>query len=296
MKNKGYIAVIYNPWRQEAQTLAESLATLGGPRSAMVVSLDELDTRIEDLKNCDVLVSVGGDGTILRIVRATAFLGIPLLGVNLGRVGFMTELLDSEVQDRFYRYFDGSPWIEERTMLDVRVTQFGGALASRSKLSTKLHALNEAVVGRGSGSRPIWVDIKVDGTFLTGYSADAVIVATATGSSGYSLSSGGPIIYPGATALLVKPVSPQLSLDTGIVIDPSSVLDLELANAYSGQLTVDGIDAIELDPGDHVNVRRSALVARFLRIGERKNILPGLGQRLGSPDTLKTNINVDCDG
>jgi NAD+ kinase len=296
MKSKRYIAVIYNPWRQEAKTLAESLATQSGPMSAMVVSLDELDARIEDLKSCDVLVSVGGDGTILRIVRATAFLGIPLLGVNLGRVGFMTELLDSEVHDRFYRYFDGSPWIEERTMLDVCVTQSRGALASRSKLPIGLHALNEAVVGRGSGSRPIWVDVKVDGTFLTGYSADAVIVATATGSSGYSLSSGGPIIYPGANVLLLKPVSPQLSLDTGIVIDPSSVLDLELANAYPGQLSVDGIDTIELDSGDHVNVRRSALVARFLRIGERKNILPRLGERLGSPATLKTNINVESDG
>ena len=293
MKRKGCIAVIYNPWRQEAQGLARSIVDLCGVDGAFVVSLGDLDARIEEIRLCDLLVSVGGDGTVLRIVRATAVLGLPILGVNLGRVGFMTEIFASEVQERFPQYIDGSPGIEERTMLDVSLVRTEEQQPPRDEQFTAVSALNEAVLSRGAGSRPIWVDITVDGTFLVGYSADAVIVATATGSSGYSLSSGGPIIYPTSPALLLKPVSPQLSLDTGIIIDPSSTIDLGLANSYPALLSVDGIDVIKLDPGDHVKIKRSELVARFLRMGPRKNILPALGQRLGSPNTLKVDPKVE---
>ena len=293
MKRKGCIAVIYNPWRQEAQGLARSIVDLCGVDGAFVVSLGDLDARIEEIRPCDLLVSVGGDGTVLRIVRATAALGLPILGVNLGRVGFMTEIFASEVQERFPQYIDGSPGIEERTMLDVSLVRTEEQQPFRDEQFTAVSALNEAVLSRGAGSRPIWVDITVDGTFLVGYSADAVIVATATGSSGYSLSSGGPIIYPTSSALLLKPVSPQLSLDTGIIIDPSSTVDLGLANSYPALLSVDGIDVIRLDPGDHVKIKRNELVARFLRMGPRKNILPALGQRLGSPNTLKVDPKVE---
>ena len=293
MKRKGCIAVIYNPWRQEAQGLARSIVDLCGVDGAFVVSLGDLDARIEEIRLCDLLVSVGGDGTVLRIVRATAVLGLPILGVNLGRVGFMTEIFASEVQERFPQYIDGSSGIEERTMLDVSLVRTEEQQPPRDEQFTAVSALNEAVLSRGAGSRPIWVDITVDGTFLVGYSADAVIVATATGSSGYSLSSGGPIIYPTSPALLLKPVSPQLSLDTGIIIDPSSTIDLGLANSYPALLSVDGIDVIKLDPGDHVKIKRSELVARFLRMGPRKNILPALGQRLGSPNTLKVDPKVE---
>ena len=293
MKRKGSIAVIYNPWRQEAKGLAKSIVGLCGVGGAFIVSLGDLDARFEEIRNCDVLVSVGGDGSILRIVRRTAVLGIPILGVNLGRVGFMTEIFASEVHERFHQYLDGSPGIEERTMLDVSVARTKHQQPSREEQFTAVSALNAAVVSRGEGSRPIWVDVTVDGTFLVGYSADAVIVATATGSSGYSLSSGGPIIYQTSPALLLKPVSPQLSLDSGIIIDSSSKVDLELSNTYPGLLSVDGIDAIRLDPGDHVEIKRSQLCARFLRMGPRKNILPRLGERLGSPNALKVDPRAE---
>ena len=139
------------------------------------------------------------------------------------------------------------------------------------------------MVGRAGVSRPVWVDVEVDGAPLVAYAADAVMVATATGSTGYSLSSGGPILYPESTSLLLKPVSPQLSLDAGLVLAPNAVVTLIPRDTDSAVLTVDGFDEMVLRPGDAVDVRRSSYVARFLRTGPRRHLSPGLRQRLGSP-------------
>ena len=229
-----------------------------------------------------VVVSVGGDGTILGIVRATIEDGLPLVGVNLGRVGYMTELSPAEALERIGEYVGSDAWVEERAMLDVWVRRHDGEVAAPTD-QNPLRGLNEAVVGRAGVSRPVWVDVEVDGAPLVAYAADAVMVATATGSTGYSLSSGGPILYPESTSLLLKPVSPQLSLDAGLVLAPNAVVTLIPRDTDSAVLTVDGFDEMVLRPGDAVDVRRSSHVARFLRTGPRRHLSPGLRQRLGSP-------------
>lgn len=272
-------AVVYNPWIKEAKALAEALCRrLEGAGPVWLASLEEFEQRRDEAREYAVVVSVGGDGTILGIVRATMPDCLPLVGVNLGRVGYMTELSPAEALERIGEYVGSDAWVEERAMLDVCVRRHDGESAD-----APLHGLNEAVVGRAGVSRPVWVDVEVDGAPLVAYAADAVMVATATGSTGYSLSSGGPILYPESTSLLLKPVSPQLSLDAGLVLAPNAVVTLIPRDTDSAMLTVDGSDEMVLRPGDAVDVRRSSHVARFLRTGPRRHLSPGLRQRLGSP-------------
>lgn len=271
-------AVVYNPWIKEAKALAEALARrLESAGPVWLASLEEFEQRRDRAGDCAVVVSVGGDGTILGIVRATMQGDVPLVGVNLGRVGYMTELSPAEALERIGDYVGSAAWVEERAMLDVCVRRHDGETTSI------VHGLNEAVVGRAGISRPVWVDVEVDDAPLVAYAADAVMVATATGSTGYSLSAGGPILYPESTSLLLKPVSPQLSLDAGLVLAPNAVVALIPGGTDSAMLTVDGVDEMVLRPGDAVDVRRSAHVARFLRTGPRQHLSPGLRQRLGSP-------------
>ena len=278
MGRKG-AAVVYNPWIREAKALAEALGRrLEAAGPVWLASLEEFEQRREEARGYVVVVSVGGDGTILGIVRATMRDGLPLVGVNLGRVGYMTELSPAEALERIDEYVGSGAWVEERAMLDVWVRRHDGGSAD-----APVHGLNEAVVGRAGVSRPVWVDVEVDGAPLVAYAADAVMVATATGSTGYSLSSGGPILYPESTSLLLKPVSPQLSLDAGLVLAPNAVVTLIPRDTDSAVLTVDGTDETLLRPGDAVDVRRSSYVARFLRTGPRRHLSTGLRQRLGSP-------------
>ena len=276
-------AVVYNPWIKEAKALAEALGRrLEGTGPVWLASLEEFEQRRSEARGYGVVVSVGGDGTILGIVRATIRDGLPLVGVNLGRVGYMTELSPAEALVRIGEYVGSEAWVEERAMLDVWVRRHDGESADASGREP-VHGLNEAVVGRAGVSRPVWVDVEVDGAPLVAYAADAVMVATATGSTGYSLSSGGPILYPESTSLLLKPVSPQLSLDAALVLAPNAVVTLIPRDTGSAMLTVDGSDEMVLHPGDAVDVRRSSYVARFLRTGPRRHLSPGLRQRLGSP-------------
>ena len=276
-------AVVYNPWIKEAKALAEALGRrLEGTGPVWLASLEEFEQRRGEAREFGVVVSVGGDGTILGIVRATMRNGVPLVGVNLGRVGYMTELSPAEALQRIGEYVGSEAWVEERAMLDVWVRRQDGESSGTSGRDP-VHGLNEAVVGRAGVSRPLWVDVEVDGAPLVAYAADAVMVATATGSTGYSLSSGGPILYPESTSLLLKPVSPQLSLDTGLVLAPNALVTLTPRDTDSAVLTVDGVDEMVLHPGDAVDVRRSSFVARFLRTGPPRHLSPGLRQRLGSP-------------
>ena len=278
MTGRAGAAVVYNPWIKEAKALAEALGRrLEGAGPVWLASLEEFEQRREEARGYGVVVSVGGDGTILGIVRATMQDGLPLVGVNLGRVGYMTELSPTEALERIGDYVGSEAWVEERAMLDVCVRRQDG------ESTGVVHGLNEAVVGRAGISRPVWVDVEVDEAPLVAYAADAVMVATATGSTGYSLSSGGPILYPESTSLLLKPVSPQLSLDAGLVLAPNAVVTLIPRDTDSAMLTVDGFDEMVLRPGDAVDVRRSSYVARFLRTGPRRHLSPGLRRRLGSP-------------
>ena len=185
------VLIVYNPRSDEARGLAEALASRLGT-AHRIRSADEAGELASPV-GLQAVVTVGGDGTILRAVQVAAPAGVPLLGVNMGRLGFMTEVEALDALERVPRYLEpGYAWVEERSMLEARVDPVTAAGSPWGPV----HALNDVVVGRGVPARLVHIRAVVDGVELATYRADAIIVATATGSTGYALSAGGPVLYP----------------------------------------------------------------------------------------------------
>ncbi len=221
----------------------------------------------------DVLITFGGDGTIVRTARVTAGHDLPILGVNLGRLGFLAELQPSEVSENLKALVNEQYWLEERMMLRAEL--------QRERQTVQcFEALNDVVVSRGGLARAIRVGTYIDGQYLTTYVADGVIVATPTGSTAYSLAAGGPILDPNLSSLLLTPIVPYLTVATALVLPSSAHVQLQVSAQYEAALTIDGqVDAPLLD-GDSVLVGTSPNVCRFVRMGERDYFYRTLLQRL----------------
>jgi NAD+ kinase len=267
--------IIYNDQSSEARQLAEDLAK----RVESVVAVwpaDGLDGRGLD-EPPGVVITVGGDGTILRAVQFAAPLGAPILGVNFGKVGFMTEIEPADALEMVPKYLEpGFGWVQERAMLQVDVAPS----RERAGHHFPLHALNDVVVGRGGVSRMVQLKTIVNGTELTTHRADAVVVATATGSTGYALSAGGPILYPESTDILIKPVASHITLSPAVVVPRNSVVELVLESGQMGALSADGSPDGPLQPGDIVRISASPLRAKFLRAGSPDRFYASLVYRL----------------
>ena len=218
----------------------------------------------------DLLVSLGGDGTMLRAARAAVSEGIPILGVRLGRVGFLSEVEPEALIEKVLAYQDGEGWVEERTMLSVSVNSSGPAQ----------QALNDAVVSRGVRPRVVNVQATIDGELFTTFTADGVILATPTGSTGYSMAAGGPLVHPAVRAILLTPIAAHLSLNHPLVLPGSALLELRVFTDHSASLTVDGHQDTPLKDADVVHVRLSDKVTRFLRFGPSSHYYGVLSQRL----------------
>ncbi|MCL0098669.1 NAD(+)/NADH kinase [Dehalococcoidia bacterium] len=253
-----------------AQSLAEKLQQLGV--SAWLYPAADEVRATKELAGTEMILSLGGDGTMLRVARLAAPEAIPILGINLGNLGFATEISGGEALTRISSFLAGESWTDERAMLQAE-------LPSHSRV---IHALNDVVVGRGSIVRVIRVKASVDGQPVTTYKGDGVIVATATGSTGYSLSSGGPILFPNAQEILLTPIAPHLSLATSLVLSPQSVVELEVQTAHEARVSIDGQLEFPLHSGDTVRIRRSPYTTRLLRIQPRSFFHETLLQRLSA--------------
>ena len=264
--------LVYNALIAEAKEMAEALALRLGtnwplhPAEDVAVSLATTPS---------LLISIGGDGTILRAAQMAAPLGVPLLGVNLGRLGFLTEIEGRHALDLVPHYVEpGFAWVQERSMLQVQVWGPGW---EGPKVA---HALNEVVVGRGPIARLPSIRVRVNGADLATYSADAVIVASATGSTGYALSAGGPILYPTSTDMLLKAVAPHGDLAAPVVVPGDYVVELSVHSQVSSTVSADGHWAVELGEEHRVRVSRSPYVAHFLRAGTPERFYETLLYRL----------------
>ena len=275
----GPIGVIYSPWVEEAAPMAEALAKeLRGGFEPWVCSVLDLEEHEQRARECSIFVTVGGDGTILRAVRLAAPAAIPIVGVNLGRVGYMAELSAEEATERITSYVRGEGWVEERTMLEAQILPPGH---SGDGLPTYT-GLNDAVVSRTKPSRMVYVAVRVDDYPLAAYAADAVIVSTATGSTGYALAAGGPILYADATSLIVQPVAPQLADDAAIVLHPGAVVEIEVEADLDAMVSVDGFLDLDIHPGSVIRVQESPHRTRFLRQGYKHRLPAALSMRLSS--------------
>ena len=274
------VGIIYNGRSQAAQDLAHTIQQrLGLGEDVWVCSAQEAEQLQEDLSGLDLVITVGGDGTILRAARLAAPAEVPILGVNLGRLGFMTELKVADALERIPWYLEGNAWVEQRAMLQVRVLSPEGE--SEQEVGPSAHALNDVVVGRGAVARLVHVQARVDGAELTTFRADAVIVATATGSTGYALSAGGPILYPQSRDILLKAVAPHLSLPDAVVLAPDSEVELAVLGDQEAMVSVDGYRDTALRRGDFVRIVSSPLTARFLRSHPQSHFFETLARRLG---------------
>jgi len=215
--------------------------------------------RSELAERADLVVVLGGDGTLLAVARAIGDRDVPILGVNLGTLGYLAEIARSELFATLEAVLAGRFRIEERMRLDVGVERAGSGLG-------RYLALNDAVISNTALSRMVDLETRADGAEVTTYHADGLIVATPTGSTAYSLSAGGPLVYPTMRALLLTPISAHTLTHRPLVLPETCEVEVRVRDTRGGHvhLTVDGQVGRELAVGDLVRVRRAAHSARLL--------------------------------
>ncbi len=223
----------------------------------------------------DILIALGGDGTMLRAGHLGGPSGVPILGINLGKFGFLTEIAQTEWQEFLLRMIGGDYWLEKRMMLCVEQWRADALLG-------KWDVLNEVVVSRGQIIRPVHVTAHVDGRYLTTYVADALIAATPTGSTAYALAAGGPILPPELRNILLVPVAPHLSLDRAIVLAEGSSVSITVNVDHQAVFSVDGQVPIGLTNDDRVQVYASPHAVKFIRFQDPgyfyRNLTPHMSQ------------------
>lgn len=227
-----------------------------------------IDTEV-DPTTVDLAVSLGGDGTMLRTVSLLGGSDVPVIGVNLGLLGYLTEVDPAEMLDALDRWSkgpDAGRWtIDERMMLAIDVFRSGAGEPAGS-----FTALNEAVIEKRHSGHTIRMLVTVDGSPFTSYAADGLILATPTGSTAYSMSARGPVVSPRLRAMLVTPVSPHMLFDRTLVLDPGERVEVEILGHRDAALSIDGQPVVELEEGDKVAVMPSPHVARLVRFGTRR--------------------------
>jgi NAD+ kinase len=255
------VGIIYRASSADAGALALrllELLTAAGHRTWSAERAADA-TIAERLPGTELALVLGGDGTILSMARLCAPLEIPILGVNFGRVGFLTELEPEEVEEKLPLYLRGDYWVDERSMLQAELGDGRGT-------QERLIALNDIVLVRGAEPRVIRVNVWIDGHLYNTTVADGVIVSTATGSTAYNLAAGGPIMHPQVRSSLITPVAPHLAADRSLVLEPSATVTLELDAASAlAILSADGQINRDFAPGWRVIIRTNAYVTRFLR-------------------------------
>jgi NAD+ kinase len=258
------IAVAAHPKMPEAVQEAALMAGFLSERGLQAVHApldDEELRRGVEAGRFDLLVAVGGDGTVLRAGHLCAPCGLPILGVNLGRLGFLIQVSRDEWAAAFTSLLDGDFWVETRMMLRAELWRGERSLGA-------WHALNEVVVCRGRLIRPVHLAAIVDGRYLTSYVADGLIAATPTGSTAYALAAGGPILPPELRNILLVPIAPHLSVDRAVVLSEGSAVEIILRNDEEAVMSVDGQPPLEVLPDDRVEVRAGDYSALFVRFGD----------------------------
>ena len=258
------IGFAFNPTKPEAVELRDraiAWCTAHGAESWSAES-QATDELIQGLSNSEALVVLGGDGTFLRAARALAKVDVPVLGINSGRIGFLSKVEPEGLEPTLENLLAENFEIEPRMMLEAVLSR--GAHPDSSNVSGRFAALNDAAIVRGAEARVLHLEVAVDGSHLATYVADGVIVATPTGSTAYSFSAGGPILDPTARNLIVTPVAAYLSSIRSVVVGPQHVVRVSLVDGAPGIVSIDGRDDYPIEVGDSVEVRAMDRPMRFI--------------------------------
>ncbi len=256
-----------------AAEILEFIEVLGA--SAWVSSGWHDEEIISYLRDIDLLITLGGDGSMLHATRLTQEHPVPILGINMGRLGFLTEVEPAEWPIRIEQTLRGNYWIESRMMVQAEHRHAGAA--------NTYEALNEVVIGRGRLARVVRLHTYIDGSFLTTYAADGLIISTATGSTAYALAAGGPILPPELENFLLIPLAPHLSLERPLILSSGVTVRVVISTDHVVVLTVDGQFAVELSDGDEVVMQASPRLGRFIRLQDKNYFYRTLMARMGWP-------------
>jgi NAD+ kinase len=270
------IGILHHPKVAESQPLAveiESWLTRQNITTWQASSYDEARLT-KKVKGSDLLVVLGGDGSLLRAARYASSCDVPIFGINLGRVGFLSEAQPDDWPEKLTKVLAGECWRENRLMLSARIRRNGRILHTFS-------VLNDVVVGRGRQARVVRFQLHVDGDLVTNYTADALIVATPTGSTAYSMAAGGPLLPPQLPNFVVVPVAPHLTFDRAIIFHEQAEIAITVHMDHHAYLTPDGTDGILLEDEDVVLVTKSDNGCQFVRVESSGYFYRRLMGRLG---------------
>lgn len=243
---------------QEAENVTAELERMGiaSPFCAPLDD-DELHRRVK-ARQFDILVTLGGDGSMLRAGRLCAPLGLPVLGINMGRFGFLIEVQQTNWRSALPNLLSGNFWLEDRMMLKTEHWRDGSLIDT-------WEVLNDVVICRGRFVRLIQVSAHVDDYFLADYVADGLIASTATGSTAYAMAAGGPIMPPELRNILLMPIAPHLSINRGVLLAEGSKVTMTVQTTHEAVLSVDGSHPIDLLPGDRVCAAAGDHTVSFVR-------------------------------
>jgi NAD+ kinase len=270
------IGILYHPENETARQLAGTLQKSLEKKTTAAWTCSSLDgeTAISRLDGTDLLLSIGGDGTILRTaqVALASPKSLPITGINTGILGFMTELSADEAETKIPDILDGKGWIDERAMLEAELPTNGKA--------ARFYSLNDVVLARGTVARIVNIDVEIDGSHFVTYRSDGVIVSTATGSTGYSLAAGGPVLHPRAPEIVLTPLVSHLSPSYPLVLPQNTVVKLLIRTRTPAILSIDGHTNAEVSDNTGVLIKRSDRVTRFLRIHKAGSFYVNLEHKL----------------
>jgi NAD+ kinase len=272
------VGVLYNPLSEQSTRLSEEIANWLSAQGVGVWRGVSHEGREEPsrLEGMDLLVALGGDGTVLRAARLAIPHGVAVLPVALGRLSFMAELQPGELYTGLTTLLGGGGWRDERTLIEATIhhAHEGGAGPEQ------MLALNEMVVARGEINRVVGIDIEIYHAHLTTYHCDGVIVASATGSTAYALAAGGPLIDPRSRALVLVPIAAHLTNIPSLVLHEDAVVTLRLRSRHAAAFSADGRESVPLHEGDVVEIRRAPQVCVFARVHPPSTFYAMLAQRL----------------
>jgi NAD+ kinase len=258
------IGIFYQGRKQDTSRFAAQLMPTLELQGYIVRAVDirnEASTYTNpSFQGCDVVLVLGGDGTIVHAARICSSVGIPIIGIDFGRVGFLTELKPHDVPTLLASYLEGdrSVWVDERTMLQAVLTQDG--------YSEEFLALNDIVIARGAWPRIIQIRVSVDDHYYNTSFADGMILSTATGSTAYNMAVGGPLLHPQVQSSVLTPIAPHLASDRSLVLHPEAKVKLQIfMTVQSGAFSADGQLNREIKDGAIVTIQKSPYVTRFLR-------------------------------
>ncbi|MBK15599.1 MAG: hypothetical protein CL770_02780 [Chloroflexi bacterium] len=277
MDKKTFIGFIFNESIPKSEELVNQLKSLLSNDYCIWTSPgDQINIKSTVLSDTKIVVTAGGDGTILKASRICSRYGIPILGINLGRVGFMTELRPEEASQQIFTYLNrNSIKFDSRLMLQCEIFD-----NSKSKPIQIIDALNDVVISRGSDPKLLDIKTKIDSADMHSYRADGLIISSPTGTTGYSLAAGGPIIAPDSQVMLLQPLAAHMNFSKSLVIAEKSILEISLISKQPASLIIDGIKETDFSNNHLIRITKSPNTTVFLRKDSMNNFYATLTNKL----------------